>query len=198
MEDVKALSENGVYWGSRQLINVPAGEQIGLAQPLPNLLPKDAMQEKTAQIVAIGGRIITPGSAVKTATEAQGDSESEHSVLSLIASNVSEAYSFALRCCAIYMNAKDNVINDISYKINQDFTRLTATPDMIRALRELYEANLLPETDMFTLLRGFNVIDPEKGNEDIKDELESRDPGINLNDDDEEEDEDADTVDEND
>src|SRR5690606_1725369 len=85
------------YIGSGHLFPVPAGEQFGFAQAQPNMLAKEAMNEKERQMIAMGAMFIQPGSAVKTATQSEGEQKVQHSILSLIAVNISEGYHMALR-----------------------------------------------------------------------------------------------------
>ena len=70
------LEQQGtVYTGSRSPVLLPAGGQYGFAQPLPNTMVKEAMDQKEAQMVALGARLIDKGHAAKTATQAQGERE---------------------------------------------------------------------------------------------------------------------------
>ena len=90
------LQEQGVYIGARAAMLLPENGNFGIAQAAPNTLAKDAMDAKEKQMLAIGARLITHGSAVKPQQKRKPKNESEHSVVSLIAANVSEAYTLAL------------------------------------------------------------------------------------------------------
>ncbi len=97
------------YVGSCTLIGVPEGEQFGFAQPQPNTLAREAMVDKVNMMVGLGAMFIQPGSAVKTATQAEGDQRVQQSVLSLIASNCSDAFTQCLQWVACFLGAGGTV-----------------------------------------------------------------------------------------
>lgn len=161
------LQEQGIRIGSRVILPLPEGGQFGFAQAAPNPLAKEAMDAKERQMQAIGARLITPGSAVKTATEAQGDQEAEHSVLSLVAANVSEAYTQCLNWMLAYMNAS----GDVSYEIHVDPGKFQVDGVMLGALVAANQAGKLPDADLYRIMRRLDVIDPSKTDEQITEEL---------------------------
>lgn len=173
------LQTQGLYVGSRAPILLPEGGAFGIAQAQPNTLVKEAMDQKEAQMVALGARLMQPGGAVKTATEAQGEQESEHSVLSLAVSNVSEAYTKAIGWMGQFMGAD----GEIEYTINQDFVEQRLDPQMLTALIAAWQSGQLPEADLWGQLKKYGVIDPEKTDEEIREEIASQDPGLGLSDD---------------
>ncbi|MGI0119696.1 DUF4055 domain-containing protein [Zooshikella sp. RANM57] len=172
------LQENGLYIGSRSPILLPQGGQFGFAQAAPNSMVKEAMDQKERQMIALGARLLDKGSAVKTATEAQAENEAEYSVLSLAASNVSEAYTLALSWMAEFMNAPA----DVEYTLNQEFAQSELSPQMLTALVQAWQSGQLPSSDLWTQFRKYGVIDPEKDDESIKEELEQSDTGLGLDD----------------
>lgn len=174
------LEARGIYIGARAPLLLPEGGGLTIAQAQPNSLAKEAMDQKEAQMAALGARLLQPGSAVKTATEAQGDQEAEHSVLSLAVSNVSEAYSLALGWMARFMGAEGG---EIDYAINQEFTKLVLDPAMLTALIAAWQSGQIPEADLWQQLRKYGVIDPEKDDETIRAEIETQNPGLGLTDD---------------
>ena len=170
------LEQNGNYVGSRAPILLPEGGAYGIAQAQPNTLVKEAMDQKEAQMVSLGARLVQPGTAVKTATEAQGEQEAQHSVLSLAVSNVSEAYTKCLGWMARFMG----VDGDIEYAINQEFIEQLLDPQLLAGLIQAWQSGQLPEADLWAQLRKYGVIDPEKTDEQIREELATQDPGLNL------------------
>lgn len=171
------LQANKIYVGSRAPMLLPVNGQMGFAQPEPNTLVKEAMDAKKQDMVSIGARLVTPGGAVKTATEAQGDRESEMSVLSLCVSNVSEAYTQALVWMARFMNAPTD---GIEYVISQDFIEAKLDAQMLLALIQLWQSGKYPEGDFWAQLRKYGIIDPAKTNEMIKGEADSTASGLAL------------------
>ena len=166
------------YIGSLNPVLLPKEGQFGFAQASPNSMVQEAMKHKEQQMVALGARLLDKGSAVKTATEAQAENEAEHSVLSLAASNVSEAYTLALSWMAEFMNAPA----DVEYTLNQEFTRSELTPQMLTALIQAWQSGQLPSSDLWAQFKKYGVIDPEKDDETIKGELETSDSGLGLDD----------------
>lgn len=171
------LQKQGIFVGSRAPMLLPVGGSAVMLQAQPNTLAREAMQDKQEQMVALGARLLQPGGAVKTATEAQGEQEAEHSVLSLACSNVSEAYTRCLGWMADFMAAGGATVD---YALNQDFVEQHLDPAMLTALIAAWQSGKLPEGDLWAQLRQYGVIDPEKTDEDIKGELETQDPGLNL------------------
>lgn len=173
------LEKEGVMVGSRSLFPVPEGGSMGIAQAQPNTLCKEAMSDKQQQIVAIGARIITQGSVAKTATESESDDSAEHSVLSLCASNASEAYVKCLNWMAQYDKIE---APEIEFEISQEFTRARADAQMLSAFTQLLNTGYWPVTDFFRAMKKIDMIDPEKSDDDILEELASAAPTPPLND----------------
>jgi hypothetical protein len=179
------LEETGIYLGSRAPWLLPAGGACGMMQAQPNTLAKEAMDAKQAQMVALGARLIEQGSAVKTATQAGNESAAEHSVLSLVVSNVSEAYTRCLGWMAQFMR----IAGKPEYKLNQDFTQISLDATIMAGLLNAVLGGKLPETDFWQYLRDRGVINAEKTDDEIRGELEASTAGLGL--DDEEDDDDG-------
>lgn len=172
------LEKTGIYLGARAPWLLPANGACGLMQAQPNTVAKEAMDTKETQMIALGARLIERGSAVKTATQADNDSAAEHSVLSLVVSNVSEAYGQCLRWMAAYSNAQ----GDVLYKLNQDFTQISLDANIMAQLFAAVQGGKLPEADFWQYLRDRGVIDPEKTDDEIRDELQTSATNLNLDD----------------
>lgn len=174
----KMLQEEGIYFGSRAPIPLPVNASAALLQTAPNTMIKEAMDAKEDQMVALGARLIERGSATKTATQSASDSAAEHSVLSLLVSNVSEGYSQVLEWIGLFENATGEAI----YKLNQDFTQITLDATILTGLFNAVQGGQLPQADFWQYLRDRGVIDPEKTDEQIRDELQTADTGPELED----------------
>jgi hypothetical protein len=175
------LKKEGIYFGSRAILPLPVNGSAGIIQAQANTMIKEAMDAKENQLVALGARLIERGSAVKTATQADNDSAAEHSVLSLIVSNVSEAYDQCLVWMAKFVGATGQTL----YKLNQDFTQISLDANILGQLFAAVQGGKLPESDFWQYLRDRGVIDPEKTNDDVRDELAAQSPGPQLDDDNE-------------
>ena len=136
------------------------------------------MDAKERQMIALGARLIEQGSGAKTATQEQNEKAAEHSVLSLVVSNVSEAYSKVLEWMGLFMNATGKM----EYTLNQNFVRVQIDSNLLANLIKGVQAGLIPQSDFWRQLRDYQLIDPEKKDEAIRDELETTSPGPNLDD----------------
>lgn len=172
------LEKAGIFLGSRAPWLLPVNGACGVWQAQPNTVAKEAMDAKKEDMVSLGARLIERGSAVKTATQADNDSAAEHSVLSLVVSNVSEAYSQCLVWMAEFVNATGEVV----YKLNQDFSQITLDATILSALFNAVQGGKLPEGDFWQYLRDRGVINPEKTDDEIRDELEAQSTGPALDD----------------
>lgn len=170
------MEEQGIYLGSRAPWLLPQNAACGVWQAQPNSMVKEAMDAKEAQMVALGARLIERGSANKTATQADAENAAEHSVLSLVAANVSEAYNVALGFMAQYNGTNGT----IEFRLNQDFVEAALDAQMLTALVSAWQAGALAQPDLFALLRKFGLVKPEKTDQEILDELEAAPAGLNL------------------
>lgn len=170
------LEKNGIYVGSRAPLTLPQNGSCGFAQPEPNTLVKEAMDAKESQMVSLGARLIERGGAVKTATQADNDSAAEHSILSLVVINASEAYTQCLKWMALFAN----VAGEPLYKMNQDFTQISLDATILAGLFNAVQGGRLPASDFWQYLRDRGVIDPEKTDDMIRDELETSGDGLDL------------------
>lgn len=185
----KFMKEQGVYVGSRAAVPLPVGASAMMLQASPNTLAGQAMNDKEDQMVALGARLLTPGEAVKTAEQSRSETAAAHSVLSLACDNVSAAYMLGLKWCARFMRAPED---SIVFSIPTDFVGLQLDPNMLNALVAAWQKGGLPDDDYFAAMKQLGLIDPDKTNEQITEELEVSEssgiPALPLNEDDDEDD----------
>jgi len=155
---------------------LPAGGAFGYAQPLPNMLAKEAMGDKNQMMIELGARMVVASISAKTATEARGDQSASTSVLAGCVANVSEAYTRAIMWCGQYMGSTDKV----AYQINQEFVELTADPQMITALVGLWQSGGFAKADLRAYLRKLGLIAPERTDVQIDGELSEQADGLGL------------------
>lgn len=165
---IELLNKNNMYVGSGRLLGVPSGETFGFAQAQPNQALKEAMLDKVDMAIGLGAMFIQPGSAAKTATQIAGEQQISHSILSLIASNVSEAYTQALKWMARYMGApEDNLV----YEVTQDFVDPVATPQELQAIVASMLQGAVPFSDFVSWSQRHGYIDPEKTPDQVAEEV---------------------------
>lgn len=171
------LRERGMYAGSRSLIAVPDGGEFGYASPEPNSLVRQAMIDKVDMMLQLGARLMQPGSSAKTATEVAGIREAQHSVLSLIAENASEAYTQALQWAAKYMGVAEGPdMNDISFEINQEFVSPDATPQEIQQMMLGFIQGTIPSRDYIRFMQRAGYFDSSKPIDEYADEVSDINP----------------------
>ena len=166
---IDMLRANKMYIGCGQLIGVPSGETFGFAQAAANSIVREAMKDKVELAVGMGAVFIQPGSAVKTATQSAGEQEVQHSVLSLIVSNVNEAYQYCLEWCAMFVGIN---ADGIEYTITQDFVQPGVDAQMLQQMVAAWMQGAVPFPDLAKWLQARNLVDPEKTIEEIQDEVE--------------------------
>lgn len=164
-DHIDMMNENKQYVGSRNLVGVPSGEQFGFAQASPNTMVKEAMDAKVEAMVQLGARLMQFGSATKTAEQAGGEREAQTSVLAMVASNVSEAYTQALKWCARYMGASDA---DLEYTLSQEFVNLKAAPQEIQQIVAGFLQGVVPVGDYTRYMRRNGFFSDDVSDEDYE------------------------------
>ncbi len=174
------LEKSGAaYVGSRAPFLLPEGGSFAFAQPDPNTLVKEAMDQKEKQMVALGARLLDPDAVAVTATQNENDRETTTSVLSLCVSNVNEAYQQCIRWCGEYAST---ALTDVqvfgAYKISQDFTRKKIDPALLQAMVAAWQAGTFAKLDLRAFLRAEGVIPAERTDEDIDADLAQEGPAL--------------------
>lgn len=167
------LEKKGIAFGSRSPLMLPMDGKAGFIQGQPNMIAKEAMDDKKAYMIALGARLLEQNGAVKTATEASGDQASATSVLGICCSNVSEAYTQALKWGARYLGQSEENIN---YEISQEFIAKLVDAQIITAIVSAWMNKALPKEDMIRALQKMDIIDPAKDVNDVIDALSVEGP----------------------
>lgn len=171
-EQYQWLKESGASVGSRSGIPTDAK----MVQAEKNGLAYERMNDKWNQMKELGARLIEVGSANKTATQADNESSVQHSVLSLVVANVSEAFTNALRWCAKFAMPEHNFkVDELSFTIAQDFNKPKYDPTRSKLI---YEACLAGELPMYVWYHYEQTgTFPEDKWEDIVKKIEKRNDG---------------------
>ena len=156
---------NGVKMGSRTGHNIGAGGNAFLVQAEANNLAKENMRQKEEQAIQIGAQLITPSQQI-TAESARLQRGADTSVMATIASNVSQAYTQALKWAAAMVGAQDA---EIEFKLNTEFFLQPMTAQDRAAWMADINAGLLPATAYYAALRRAGVT--EWSDADIKDAI---------------------------
>lgn len=170
------LEKNGVKFGSRNPMLLPADGAMGMAQGQPNMIAKEAMDDKKAYMIALGARLIEQNGAAKTATQASGEQASGTSILGICCSNVSEAYTVAVMWCARYLGI--NEFDAISYAITKEFLPKGADANVLNAIVAAWQSGAVPTLDMIRSLQKMDIIDPASDPATILDVLNTAGPNF--------------------
>lgn len=163
------LEESGVYFGSRRVLMGPTGATIGLLQVQPNTLAQSAMKDKKEEMVALGARLLQPGSATKTAEQSKSETRASYSVLSLVCDNVSQAFKNALLWVQRYMGSA----GEVDFAVDTEFDGLTFNAEVVNTIIKAVQAGVIPESEAWRALRQLGLIDPEKTDEEIREEIDA-------------------------
>jgi Domain of unknown function (DUF4055) len=153
---VKQVWKNAPYMGSRAAVTLPQGATAGLLQAQANSMPKEAMDQKEAQMVALGAKLVQFVKVQRTATEANLDKASETSTLSSSAKNVSAAFEFALKWAAAFVGVADT---GIKFELNTEFDLNQMPADERAELIKEWQARAITFSEMRDGLRKAGVAD---------------------------------------
>lgn len=173
-----AWKDRTFYVGARSLIPLPVGGQIIIAQASPNTLAGEAMKKKEDQMVNLGARLLMADSAIKTAEQSRSDTAASHSVLSLAAENMSLAYDKALGWVDKFTNRK--FAGEGYFTMPTDYVALLADPNLINAIVAGWQQGAIPTSDKNTSLKALGIINPDKDDQEIEDEINSDNEGLGL------------------
>jgi len=161
---------NGIVLGSRQGINVGEGGNAFLLQAEANNLAKQNMLDKEQQAISIGAELISP-SKQQTAEAARIQKGADTSVIATVANNVSDAYTNALKACAMFLGAQED---GISYNLNTDFfLEMLTAQDRAQWVAEI-NMGILPKSAYYTRLRKTGQIPAELDDGDISAAIEAQ------------------------
>jgi hypothetical protein len=152
---VKMMKDQGIYFGSRAVGPAPVGDMVSL-----------------------GARLITPGGAPITAEQSRSDTAANHSVVSLVAANVSDAYTQSLTWAAMFMNLS----GDTLFVLNTDFVGLLFDANQVNAVVKSWQSGAIPTSDKNDALKQYGLIDATKSDDEIENEISAEGGGLNLTD----------------
>jgi hypothetical protein len=166
--NLDSMKAEGVYVGGRNVIVIddPTGK-FGFATPSANPAIRQAMIDKIEMMVALGALMLQPTGPAKTATQSAGEQEARHSQLSMIAMNVSEAYTAALESASKFMGASDTVLVELS----TDFIAPEVSPQELQAIMMGFISGSMPIGEYVTYMQKRGFFDNEKDLETLSDEI---------------------------
>lgn len=169
-EWVETLQQSGAYVGSRAIMPVPEGGQMGIVQAQAVSALSDEMRHKVELMAQLGARLIAPGQATRTATEAAADDKTSNSVLSIVCDNVSDAYRTALRWVAQFARVS-YAEGELDFSISTEFSGVQFDAQQMAQALALVQAGYMPVSALWTYLRANGLIDADKSDDEIQEEL---------------------------
>jgi hypothetical protein len=173
------IAQKTSYVGSRAPFLLPEGGAFGFAQPSPNTLVYEAMEQKEKQMVALGARLLDANAVQISATQSDNDKEASTSVLSMCAANVSEAFQTAISWCAVLLDkplTKED--EQASFKINQDYSKLMVDPQALAAMVNAWQSGAISVNDVREYLRKQGVLATERTDDLIQDDIDMQEPNL--------------------
>lgn len=154
-----------IQLGSRAAVALPVGGTAAFLQAAPNSMPKEAMDQKEAQMAALGAKLIAPGAGKNTLGEAQIDDTTEASSLSTAAKNITLVYTKALGRAARF----HNVTEMPEYSLNTDFPAARLTPNDRQQTVLDWQSGAITTSEMRAVMRkgGVATLDKEEYDKEI-------------------------------
>ncbi len=154
---IDSVFKNGtIQLGSRAAVLLPENAGAGLLQAAENSMPKEAMEAKERQMVALGAKLVEQKAVQRTALEAGMEEASTSSLLATCAKNVSHAYTCALAWAGQFLgiaNAEKEEGDSISYVLNSEFDLSKLEPQAIAQIIASWQANAISTPEMRDNLR---------------------------------------------
>ena len=152
---VKDVLKGSVQLGSRGAVPLPVGGTASMLQASENGMPKEAMKDKEAQMVALGAKLVQDTKVQRTATEVTADKAAETSVLATIACNVSEAYETALGFALAFVDVSQVPVDDsdnesIEVELNTNFVANRMNAQERAQLIAEWQAGAITDEEMRT------------------------------------------------
>lgn len=166
-----------IYLGSRGAVMLPPDGAAGLLQAEPNIMPKEAMDQKEKQMVALGAKLVEQKTVQRTATEAGQDEASESSTLASTARNVSAGIKWMLEWCGIFAGVGEA---GIKFELNTDFDVAKMQPAERAQLIKEWQSGAIAFEEMRAALRKASVatLDDEAAKTKIAEEM-ANSPNLN-------------------
>ncbi len=135
---------------------------------------ESALEQKEAQIAAIGGRMM-PGVA-RGASESDNSlkmkEQNEQTLLLNISDTMDEAFTTILQWYADWNNVSSPTIDKINFEVNRDFLLRDIGAREFRAIHQMYADGVIPVDAVYEYLRKAEVIPEWMGAEEYKKLLE--------------------------
>lgn len=165
-EWVNNVMKGKVHLGARGGVMLPKGGLGTLLQATANNMPKEAMEHKEHQMLALGAKLAEERTIRRTATEARQDEASETSILSSSTKNVNTAYNLVIGWAQMFVSES----GEFTFQLNSDFDLSNMTPAERQQLITEWQSEAITWHEMRTALKRTRIAfeDDEKARKDIE------------------------------
>ncbi|MGO0694196.1 DUF4055 domain-containing protein [Pseudomonas guariconensis] len=174
-DDFAKLNPNGIHIGSTRGFNLGKSGDAKLVQATESQLARTLLKDKEEQMLMIGARIVQKAGGAETAEAVRIRYSSDNSVLGTIAGNVSEALKRAILDAERFMMGEPDEAGTVFW-LNQSFFDETMTAQDILAQVQLWQQGIIAKSDLRTNLRQGGVLEADRTDELIDDELAEQPP----------------------
>lgn len=174
-DDFAKLNPNGIHIGSTRGFNLGKSGDAKLVQATESQLARTLLKDKEEQMLMIGARIVQKAGGAETAEAVRIRYSSDNSVLGTIAGNVSEALKRAILDAERFMMGEPDEEGTVFW-LNQSFFDETMTAQDILAQVQLWQQGIIAKSDLRTNLRQGGVLEADRTDELIDDELAEQPP----------------------
>ncbi|QZI68680.1 DUF4055 domain-containing protein [Pseudomonas protegens] len=174
-DEFKKWNPNGIKIGSTRGYGLGKNGSASLLQADESQLARTLMKDKEEQMLMIGARIVQKAGGAETAEAVRIRYSSDNSVLGTIAGNVSEALKRAILDAQRFMIGEPDEAGTVFW-LNQSFFDETMTAQDILAQVQLWQQGLIAKSDLRTNLRQGGVLEADRSDELIDEELAQQAP----------------------
>lgn len=176
---VTSVLKGEVRMGSRAALPLPEGGTAGLLQVNPNSMPKEAMETKERQMVALGARLVEQRNVQRTLGEAQIEESGETSILATVSKNITAAYNRHLKFASAFVGGADTS----TFTLNTDFIAAAMTPEERAQLVSEWQSAAISYTEMRNALRkaGVASLEDEKAKSESEEDTLRMGPKTLMN-----------------
>lgn len=173
---VDEVLKGQVELGSRASVNLPKNATAMLLQAEPNSMVKEAMEQKEAQLVALGAQLIQPQNVSRTLGEAKMDKNTQTSVLAKSAQNTSAAYTQILSWTGLFTTGEEYDPEEVYLQLSTTFAITKMSPQDQQQLIATWQGGLLTFNEARAQLRmaGLATEDDAAAKEQIDQESSER------------------------
>lgn len=168
-EQFAQANPSGVNLGSRAGHFLGTNGSATLLQAAANGPLREAMQDKLADMLAIGAKLISAKGGTETAEAARIRAAGDASALETLVGNASDGMEAALEWMAAFMGADPAAVN---FSLNREFFPETMTAQDVMAFIQLADRGDIAQSDVRDRLRKAGWVSSDRTDAEIDGEVE--------------------------